>query len=117
MAHTPYGLCAIWRHLLPPIESRARRATQLSPVREKYNCSKSEGKKFAPRCGKKWVNVIGRVVYRSALKLYLYVTDDPVTAVIIGYSITILKFHIQSDLYNTRLYNINTRTSIIRGPL
>ena len=65
-----YGAYAIWRHLLPPIESRARRATQLSPVREKYNCSKSEGKKFGPHCGKKWVNVIGRVVYRSALKLY-----------------------------------------------
>ena len=41
---------------------------------------------------KKWVNVIAmisihaRVVYRPSLKLYLYVTDDPVTAVIIGYS-------------------------------
>ena len=80
MAHTPYGAYAIWRirHMAYapygaiyfPLSNRARRATQLSPVREKYNCSKSEGKKFAPRCGKKWVNVIGRVVYRSALKLY-----------------------------------------------
>ena len=42
MAHTPYGVCAIYF----PLSNRARRATQLSPVREKYNCSKSEGKKF-----------------------------------------------------------------------
>ena len=43
MAHAPYGVCAIYF----PLSNRARRATQLSPVREKYNCSKSEGKKFA----------------------------------------------------------------------
>ena len=41
---------------------------------------------------KKWVNVIAmsslhaRVVYRPSLQLYLYVSDDPVTAVIICYS-------------------------------
>ena len=58
MAYAPYGAYAIWRmrHMAPftsPYRiARARRATQLSPVREKYNCSKSEGKKFAPRCGK-----------------------------------------------------------------
>ena len=65
MAHTPYGVCAIYF----PLSNRARRATQLSPVREKYNCSKSEGKKFAlwekmgqcyrPRC----IQVCPEVIY------------------------------------------------------
>ena len=42
--------------------------------------------------GKKWVNVIAmislqaRVVYRPSLKLYLSVSEDPLTAVIIDYS-------------------------------
>ena len=41
---------------------------------------------------KKWVNVTAmislqaRVVYRPSLKLYLSVSEDPLTAVIIGYS-------------------------------
>ena len=111
MAPTPYGACAIWRirHMAyapygaitsPYRIARARRATQLSPVREKYNCSKSEGKKFAPR----WKNgsMLSAALYTGLAWSYIHVFL--VAAIIYVQLVNVLvKIWLQFDTRNSTM--------------